>query len=133
MIAVSNGAECATPQASVPGSSLVYYAGKANTTFLSDLIGTVVPPLFPAIGFLTGQPSLVLGVLPGRSEIKADMQLYATADGGGNQVYYNKVTYTKKLLWLIPITTTLTSDVRNAPTGMLSYESYAGGLYVFIH
>ncbi|MNR64764.1 hypothetical protein D3C85_1875170 [compost metagenome] len=61
------------------------------------------------------------------------MQLYATADGGGNQVYYNKVTYTKKLLWLIPITTTLTSDVRNAPTGMLSYESYAGGLYVFIH
>ncbi len=126
IIAVSNGTECANPQASAPGSSFLSFVGKGNTTFLGDIAGQVA---FPIVGSLLNRPSLLLGALPGRNDFKFEIQLNATDNGGGNRVYYNKVSFTKRFLWLIPITVNITDKSNYALNGSLPYDSYPGGNY----
>ncbi len=123
-IAISNAAQCGTGQGIVPNDLLLNFTGKANTRLLGDLTGMMA---LPFIGIFLNQPGLILGVLPGRNDWKFDIQLNATNTGGGNQVYHNKITYTKKILWIIPITVNITNKTFNAPAGMLPYDSFAGG------
>jgi hypothetical protein len=126
VIAISNGNQCGSSQTLSAGSSLVYINGKLNTRFLGDIAGQYLAPL---IGGLLGQPALLLGVVPGRNDIKFEVELNATANGGGNRVYKNKITYTKKILWLIPLTVNITDKSYNAPAGMLPYDSFGGGWF----
>lgn len=42
---------------------------------------------------------------------------------------YNKMSYTKKILWLIPVTVNITDKNYNAPSGALTYDSYPGGYF----
>lgn len=125
-VAISNGSECATTQAIAPGGLLLNLEGKVVTTFLGDLTGQLA---FLNLAVAVGQPPLLLGVLNGRNEIRADIKINATAAGGGNRVYYNNITFKKTILWLIPVTVTLTNRSNNAPSGVISFDSYPGGLY----
>jgi hypothetical protein len=122
-VAVSNGSECATSQLVAPGGSLLSYVGKANTRFISDLAGMLVLPILAAN---LNQSALFLGILPGRNDFKFEIQLNANGDTGGNRVFYNKVTFTKRLLWILPITVTITNKSNYAPT-TLAYDSFPGG------
>lgn len=127
MIAISNGSECAIPSVATPNSEMLKLQGKASSSFLGDLIGQFV---FPLLSGITWRPSFLLGVLPGSNSMSINLSVHTIGNGGGNQVYYNRITYSKKLFWIGPrITTTVTSDNRSAPAGMLTFDSYPAGEY----
>ncbi|MEO5944730.1 MAG: T9SS type A sorting domain-containing protein [Ferruginibacter sp.] len=125
-VAVSNGSECANPQPFGPGANLLTYTGKANTRILGDLAGIGGLPL---AGFLLGQPPLLLGVIPGRNDFAFDFAVNAQADGASNQVYKGKITYTKKILYLLPVSVNITNKSYNSSASTLPYDYFPGGYY----
>ncbi|MCX2494761.1 T9SS type A sorting domain-containing protein [Pedobacter sp. PF22-3] len=130
IVAVSNGSECAAPQEAGEGALILSYDGKFNSRFAGDLVTSLVfPAAFPLAAVLTQQLPLLLGVLPGRSDLNIDLKVNQTASSGGNRVYYNKISFTKKFLWLIPITVNITNKSFYAPGGMFPYDSYPGGAF----
>ena len=128
-VAVSNGSECANPQAFGPGANLLTYSGKATTRILGDLAATAILQYAPIIPILLGQPLLLLGVIPGRNDFNFDFYVNAQADGYSNQVYHGKITYTKTILWLIPVTVTLTNRNYTSNAATLPYDYFPGGYY----
>jgi hypothetical protein len=129
-IAVCNGSECAIPQIAVPGSSIFSVRAAASTTFLSELTdGFAFRALFLTIGVLTKQPAFLLSILPGTSKLSVDLDLNTTANPSGNQVFHNKISFTKRLLFLIPITANITNKYGYSPTGVLPYDSYPGSYF----
>ena len=125
-VAVSNGSECGQPQPFNAGANLLTYSGKANTRILGDLAGIAGLPI---AGALTGQPFLFLGIIPGRNDFNFDFYVNAQADGYSNQIYHGKITYTKKILWLVPVTATLTNRNYNSNASTLPYDYFPGGYY----
>lgn len=125
-VAVSNGSECGTSQAFGPGASLMTFQGKGNTRFLGDIAGVVA---FPFAGILLGQPALLLGIIPGSNQFNFDFAVNAQADGSSNQVYKGKITYSKKVLWLIPVTVTITNRNYYSSATTLPYDYFPGGYY----
>lgn len=124
-IAVSNGAECGTTQPFAPGAELLNINGKANTRFLGDLVGQIA---FPLAGVLLGQGGFYLGILPGRNEIKYEFIANAQPQQGASQrIYRGKISYTKRILWLIPVTVTITERNNNNNSSLLPLDYYAGG------
>jgi hypothetical protein len=103
--------------------------GSASTRFLGDVVSNLVPAVWGLVAIATGKPAFLLGFFPGKTTIKADIKVRAIAEGGGNQVYYNKVTYQKKILWLIPVNVNLMHQANDAPAGIKQYDSYAGGYF----
>ncbi len=126
-VAISNGSECAQQQDVQAGGLLFLMDGQANTKILGDLANLLAAP-FEFIA--TGKATFLLGVLPGSNIISLHFQVNASSTSGGNQVYNGNITYTKTLLWFIPITVTLTDKSMNAPSGVLGYENFAGS---FLH
>ena len=125
-VAVSNGSECAYTQGFSPGGNLLTFYGKGNTRILGDVLGNIA---FPVAGVLLNQPALILGVLPGRNDFNFDFSINAQADGASNQVYRGKIIYTKKVLWLLPITSTITNRSYNSNAATLPYDYFPGGYY----
>ncbi|MEJ8802062.1 T9SS type A sorting domain-containing protein [Pontibacter sp. H249] len=128
-VAVSNGAQCATGQEAIPGGQLLDLNGKGNTRFLTDLAGIAFPWVYSSSAILFNQAPLLLGIVPGRNDIHLDVKVNATANGGGNRVYYGNVSYTKRVLWLVPVTVNITDRSHSAPSGQLPYDAYPGGFY----
>jgi len=127
IVAISNGSECGSGQSIIaPGGQLFLADGQFHTNFLQSL-GVQLLGSIPAL--LTGQPALILGVLPGKNQISLHFQVNAGATGGSNQVYAGNVNYQKKLLWLVNINVTLTSVTKSAFSGALPYDSYGGGIF----
>ncbi len=123
---VSNGSECATLQPFSAGDLLISYSGTANTRFLGSLLGQLVLPF----GWVfLNQPSFLLGVLPGRNTFNFDLAINSQADGISNRVYYGKLSYTKKILGIISITSTLTNRTYNSSASNLPYDNFPGGYY----
>lgn len=125
-VAISNGSECGQPQIFNAGDNLLTFTGKGNTRFLGDIAGTVA---FPVSGILLGQPALLMGIFPGRNDFNFDFSVNAQADGYSNQVYRGKITYTKKVLWLIPITVNVTNRSYNSNASTFPYDYFPGGFY----
>src|SRR5215203_3209813 len=99
-IAISNGTECGTTQPFAPGAELLNINGKANTRFLGDILGQLA---FPISGFVLNWGGFYLGILPGRNDLKYDFIANAQPQQGTTQrIYHGKISYTKKILWLIP-------------------------------
>lgn len=140
-VAISNGNECAAPQRDAalidpqngppaplePGDELVDIFDLDNPDFFGDLVQAWTTPL---IGYATADVGLVIiGALPGASEWKFDFDIYTTPDiaAQDREVYQGQIEYTKKFLWLIDITHTLTERAKDAPAGYFPYDSYTGG------
>ncbi len=124
-IAISNGAECGTTQPFAPGAELLNLNGKANTRFLGDLLGQIA---FPLAGLFLGQGGFYLGVLAGRNDLKYEFIANAQPQQGTTQrIYKGKISYTKKILWLIPINVTITDRERNNNSSLLPVDYYGGG------
>lgn len=126
-IAISNGSECAIDQEFLPGSSLLYHTRMTKSRFLGDLFLMMAAPAIEAsnptpIRFL---PLLV----PGANKFELTLDVKALANNGGNQVYYGNVKFTKKVVWLVSVTTTIANKVYNAPSGLLAYDTYPGGFF----
>lgn len=124
-IAISNGAECGTTQPFAPGAELLNLNGKANTRFLGDILGQIG---FPLVGSILNWPGFFLGVLPGRNDIKYEFIANAQPSQGVSQrIYKGKISYTKKVLWVIPVNVTITERNNNSNTTLLPMDYYAGG------
>jgi hypothetical protein len=125
MVAISNGSECANSQGFEPGASLLSIDGKIQTRFLGDVAFSVLSyyaaPFFPLSNIFK------LGILPGKNEFNATINLHSIGNGGGNQVYYCDINYKKKLYYLININVTLAHKEKDADNGMLPIDGYPGG------
>jgi len=125
-IAISNGSQCGQPQTLGQGGQILYIDGKLSTKIVGDLIGAFLSPLF---SFTVGQPSFLLGLVPGRNDVFVHFEADAAVDGGGNLAYTGKITYRKTILWLIPVDVTITNRSYTSPAGIYPYETLAGDFY----
>jgi len=123
LMAIGNGSECGQGQALTPGGTILSLNANASTNIIGDILGEVGGPLGALFTF---QPSFLLSVIPGRNAISANFQVNAELTGGGNIGYSGKISYQKKVLWLIPVNVTVTSRTFTNPSGVLPYETYAG-------
>ncbi|MUU79885.1 hypothetical protein [Winogradskyella endarachnes] len=131
-IAISNGNECAVDHGFNPKAKFIDLHDTHNPGFWGDLIHLIVTPL---AGQATTDLELTfLGLLPGSSEYFFDFDLYANPDvnESNRQVYWGKMRYEKKLLWLVSISHTITERSKNAPSGYLPFDTYSGGYYDFV-
>ncbi|WGH75363.1 T9SS type A sorting domain-containing protein [Tenacibaculum tangerinum] len=131
-IAISNGNECAVDHGFAPRAKFINLHDTHNPGFWGDLVHLLATPL---AGALTGDIELTfLGLLPGSSKYFFDFDLYANPDvnASNRQVYNGKMRYEKKLLWLIPISHTITKRSKDAPSGYLPFDTYSGGFFDFV-
>jgi len=124
-IVISNGSECAIDQEFAAGGNLLYFERNIKTRFLGDLVLMVASPFIAA----AAGPLAIPFVVPGSQDIHVKFVIRALANGGGNQVYYGKIKHTKKILWLLPVTITIAEKTYNAPTGLISYDTYPGSFF----
>ena len=126
-VAISNGNECGIDQEYTAGSPLLYYNLDAQTRIAAELFdifnGGVVSGLFGAL-----TPAIPFQI-PGRNRFHITLDVRTLANGGGNQVYYGNMSYTKKVLWLVQVTVTVANKTYNAPSGLLPLDTYPGGFY----
>jgi hypothetical protein len=132
-IAISNGSECGTPQNFNPGDDLVNVNYNKSLNFLEDLASLIVNPLG---GSLAGEfvnrnfyGVAILGLHPGHSTYNVNFQAKSLYASGGNQIYKGRISYTKKIFWLIKITIDLTNVGKNQPSNMLPFDTFGGGYY----
>ncbi len=130
-IAISNGSECGIDQEFAAGSSLLYHNRTTKTRFLGDLFFMGVSPIAIGLSPLVGtySPYFLALAIPGSNKFSALLDIKALASGGGNQVYHGQISYTKKVLWLLPVTLNITNRTYNAPSGLLPFDTYPGGFY----
>ncbi|MFM6953372.1 MAG: T9SS type A sorting domain-containing protein [Sphingobacteriaceae bacterium] len=128
-IAISNGSECGTPQPLGSGENLFLLDGYYKTTVLGDVLGMFA---FPLVGMLLQDHKIAsLGMIPGSNKFTLHFEVNALPNfGGSSTAYTGKMVYKKKILWLVPITTTLMSKVYAAPAGLNSLDQFPGGFFV---
>lgn len=132
-IALSNGSECGNTQDFLAGDHLVNYQWNKGLSFWGDLASLIYNPLGGFFGGFFVDNDLfgvaVLGLIPGHSRYNVDFQAKAIPYGSGNQIYKGLISYTKKILWFIPVTVNITNVQKNQPTGILPFDIYGGGFY----
>ncbi len=131
-VAISNGSHCGNPQKIQPGDRIFTLNGGAKTGWLTDILLTI-NPLFNTfvstfLTVLVADAGFLLGILPGNSRLSIDVRANAYPTSGSREVYYGRVRYTKKLLWLIDINKTITERSFNSQPGILPIETYPGGV-----
>lgn len=128
-VAISNGNECAADQGFNTGDKFISYHKVTNPGFWGDLVYIIANPL---IGVLTNDIELtIIGILPGSSKYYYDLDLNAnpSLEATNRKVYWGKIRYEKKLLWIAKISHTITNRTKNAPSGYLPFSTYSGGYY----
>jgi hypothetical protein len=130
-IAISNGNHCAIPQNAPAGNSLLSVNGNYSTGWFTDIVLTTFPmvnaTIFKSLAVLTAEPGFLVGILPGGNKIKLDFKINSLPSAGTNEVYKGKITYTKKLLWLVNINVTITDKSFSSPSNTLPFDYYPGG------
>ncbi|WP_298389998.1 T9SS type A sorting domain-containing protein, partial [Hydrotalea sp.] len=130
-IAVSNGSECGIGQGFQPYADLINVNGRANTRFLSELA------LGSAAGFdawlytslLTLKPQFLLGIVTGRNDFFFELNCKAQPENSTYQIYKGKITFRKKILWLVNVNTIITDRSRNADASVLPIDGTPGGMF----
>ncbi|PIY07521.1 MAG: hypothetical protein COZ18_17025 [Flexibacter sp. CG_4_10_14_3_um_filter_32_15] len=146
-IAMSNGSQCGNLQIFNPSDVIASIEGEGRTSVLTDftIIGlqtlagvvgggvingawaTIVSTSFPSLLF--NEPALLLGMIPGGNKFKLDFKCRAIPESGVIDVYSGKLTYTKSILWLVNINTSIMDRTFQNPNGLLPMDSYGGGFY----
>ncbi len=129
-VAVSNGSECAITQPYVPGATMLNFTGRANTRILSDILSFTSglgPLAFTITAFATGQPAFLMGIMPGKNEIKFEFTVNSQPDRTNALLYRGLVSYKKTWFWLIPVQVTITNKTYNANPATLPFDYYPGG------
>ncbi len=130
-IAISNGNHCAEKQQIAPGERIFNLDGRAKSEWLTDITLALYPLLNSVVtNFLTivtEDAGFLLNTLPGKSKLTFDFRANAYPESGTKEVYFGRIRYTKKLLWLIDIDKTITQKSFNSQPGILPIETYPGG------
>ena len=131
-VALSNGSHCADPQVITPGDRILEINGGAKTGWLTDVLLVTHPLINSAVSsfvsLLALDAGFLLNNLPGKSKLTFDFRATAVPGSGSREVYYGRIRYTKKLLWLVDIKKTITQRSFNSPSGLLPLETYPGGI-----
>ncbi|CAM1363444.1 conserved exported protein of unknown function [Tenacibaculum soleae] len=129
-IAISNGSECGSTQNFTAGSYLLQFKYGKKLSFLQNILAPIASLLGAGlIGDVDLLGVTVLSLFPGSSKFNTDFWAKSIPYGTGNQIYKGKISYTKKILWLISVTTNITNVNKNQPSGVLPFDSYGGGYY----
>ncbi|MFL0083041.1 hypothetical protein V2647_03870 [Tenacibaculum maritimum] len=129
-IAISNGSECGNTQNFVAGDYLLQFQYDKKLSLLQNVIAPFVSLLGGALlGDIDILGVTALSLLPGSSKFNTDFWAKSIPYTDGNQIYKGKISYTKKILWLISVTTNITNANKNKPNGVLPFDSYGGGYY----
>ena len=130
-IAISNASHCGAPQIIKPNESIIKIVGSGRSGWLTDVLLNVLSPvnniLTRAIAGGTQEPGFLLNFLPGSSKLDVLIDAKAYPSSGNKRIYIGEISYTKKLLWLIPIKTTLTKEERFS-NGATLVDTYPGGI-----
>lgn len=124
-VAVSNGSECALGQGFEPGETIFNFQGKATGGVIAELLSS----LTSILSVFTLKPQFLLGVLPGKSSMTFDFHCRAQPQSSSSQIYKGKITYSKKILWLVNVNTTVTDRAKNAVPSVLPMDGLPGGAY----
>ncbi len=132
-IAISNGSECGSTQGFAPGEHLVNYQWNKGLSFWGDLASLVINPLGGTMAGLLLDSDFfgvaALGLIPGHSKYKVDFQARSIPYGTGSQIYKGRISYTKKILWLVDVTVDITNTQKEQPSAVLPLDTYGGGYY----
>lgn len=115
-----------------PNADLVNINGRANTRFLTDVIGsytTLGNLAWIGLSLVTFKPQFLLGIVPGRNDLILEFNCKAQPVNASTQIYKGKITYRKKILWLVNVNTTITDRTRNANSTVLAIDGTPGGMY----
>jgi hypothetical protein len=98
-IAISNGSATGTPNFA-PGSAIIDYQFSYHFKWWMDILSTLA---FKYEGFFlfTNYPQLFLNVIPGHSEVKAEIEINALGNQSALEVYHGHIYIRKKILWTI--------------------------------
>ncbi|MDR2064139.1 MAG: T9SS type A sorting domain-containing protein [Prevotellaceae bacterium] len=124
-VAISNGSNSGS-LIFPAGSNLVSMNASYSVKWWMDMLAWIFHPYFLS----TNYPLMALiNMVPGNSQLKADMSIHALKNQTASQIYYAKAYIKKKLLWFIPVYVTLTSKTINSTAGMLPLDGAPGGKY----
>lgn len=80
------------------------------------------------IGLLTKDwENFILGMIPGKNTVKGIVEIYPT--GSSHPVCNIRLTYKKKMLWLVDVQHTFYTFERYTPAGMIQYDISKGSSY----
>ncbi len=133
MRALANGSECGVGQLVNPGGEILYFDSKLYVhplLFVSTLaaVSTTVTSINPDLGFLVQGALSPFIVFTGK-RWKSNYVVNATPTSGTNQAYKAKISFEKKILFVININIDLVNSSRNSIPGTLPWDSSAGGYY----
>jgi len=132
-VAISNGSECGSTQNFNAGDILITANARGKLSFVGEIVHAYI--MFPFGGIFLGymvDPDFfrvgLLSWLPGNSQYDAFLEDRALYSTGGNKIHDLRVSYTKRILWLIPITVNIVNRQAYQPSNLnLHYDNYAGG------
>lgn len=128
-IALSNASHCASGQGLVSNQELVAVTGNGGTSVLTSVLLYIFANVDPLIGVALNDTSAsLLGFLPGNTKLDLEFRANAFPSTGTARIYKGRLTYEKKLLWLIPITRTIFDKSVNSQTTDKFFENYPGGI-----
>lgn len=128
-IALSNASHCASSQGLVSNQELVTITGNGGTSVLTSVVLLLFPSIDPLIGVALNDTSAsLLGFLPGNTKLDLEFRANAFPSTGTARIYKGRLTYEKKLLWLIPITRTIFDKSVDSQSGDKFIENYPGGV-----
>jgi hypothetical protein len=123
-IATSNGSNFGTLLFPA-GSSLICNHERHSFKWWMEIIASIISPAF----IVTNFPQLVLNVIPGKSELRVDVDVFALKNKSASEIYNTKIYIYKKVLWLIPVNINITSKKVNSTASMLPIDGAPGGKY----
>lgn len=128
-IALSNASHCAASQGLASNQELITVTGDGGTSVLTGILMYLFVNFDPLIGIaLNDVSAALLGFLPGNSKLDVEFRANAFPSSGVARIYKGRLTYTKKFLWLIPITRTIFNrDVPSLSTDKF-IDNYPGGV-----
>lgn len=128
-IALSNASHCASGQGLVSNQELVTVTGNGGTSVLTSVLMYLFVNLDPLIGIaLNDVSAALLGFLPGNSKLDVEFRANAFPSSSIARIYKGRLTYEKKLLWLVTITRTIFNKSVNSINGDKFIENYPGGI-----
>ena len=123
-IAISNGSN--TGALIFPAGSQIFGTRISySLKLLEDIIGSLFSPIF----IYTNYPQLVINVIPGKSQIRADINIKALRNQTAAEIYNTRIYIYKKLLWVISVNIPIDSKKINSTSAMLPLDGAPGGIY----
>ncbi len=139
-IAVSNGSgSTSTSWQYTPGADIFNLGADCDGPWWSGFLGSFVIGFSPFVKQLWEMPVITIAsIFLGNYGVRANFDIKALPNTGTTKVYDGEIKIVKKILWLIPVSSTLTSKEINytgnclpwssAQGGFMSFDSYTGDL-----